>query len=102
MSAFLLARRPPRWLRAAVAGLLLAFALNSIAHLTHRHDAPASVTHSLACGYCVAFDGLADMPRHGHPQPEAEQAGALIAPAVEVPYALRPRTSARPRAPPLS
>ena len=66
MSTFRLARRPPRWLHAAFAALLVAFALNSIAHVTHRHDASASVTHSLACGYCATFGGLADAPRQ-HP-----------------------------------
>src|ERR671911_630721 len=62
-----LARRPPQWLRVILAGLLLAFAVNSIAHVTHRHDAaPSAATHSLACGYCLSFNGLVDGPRNDH------------------------------------
>jgi hypothetical protein len=102
MRTFELARRLPQWLRIVLAGLLVAFALNSIAHVTHRHDATsAQLTHKLACGYCATFVGLADAPRHYRPLPVPERGGVLIAPAFEVPYFVRLGTSARPRAPPL-
>lgn len=102
MRIFEWARRPPQWLRVILAGLLLAFALNSVAHVTHRHDATtASVTHSISCGYCVSFGGLADAPRHTHTLPLAEQYGFIAAPTFELPVSLVPETSARPRAPPL-
>jgi len=63
MSAFELARKPPQWLRVALAALLLAFALNSIAHAAHTHEqgTAGTVLHSTACGHCVAF-GTADAP----------------------------------------
>ena len=51
------------WLLAVV----LAFALDSVAHAVHRHDDSASsalTAHGPACGYCAAFDGLVDAPKH--------------------------------------
>jgi hypothetical protein len=101
MSAFLLARRPPQWLRVAIAGLLLAFALNSIAHLTHRHDTSASVTH-LACGYCATFGGLADAPQQSLSSLDFALAHVFIAAESSADIPIRVRTSARPRAPPHS
>jgi hypothetical protein len=82
---------------------MLAFALNSVAHVTHRHEATrASVTHSLACGYCVSFGGLADAPRHSHVPHVDQQLSQFIAPTLELTFSSRPQTSAHPRAPPLS
>lgn len=102
MRIFDWARRPPQWLRVTLAGLLLAFALNSVAHVTHRHDAtPASVTHSISCGYCVSFNGLADAPRHSHAAPVEQQFGVFVAPEFDLESSSVPETSARPRAPPL-
>lgn len=101
MRMFDLARRPPHWLRVALAALLLAFALNSIAHVTHRHEAAqTSVAHSVACGYCVSFGGLADAPRHCHPVATAEQFSVFVAPALDRVFSSRSSTSAQPRAPP--
>ena len=102
MSAYLLARKPAQWLRVAIAGLLLAFALNSIAHLTHRHDPSASVTHSLACGYCATFGGLADAPHHYLSSLDFALAHVFIAAESSVDIPIRVRTSARPRGPPHS
>jgi hypothetical protein len=102
MSTFRLARRPPRWLHAAFAALLVAFALNSIAHVTHRHDASASVTHSLACGYCATFGGLADAPRHYLSSADFALSHVFVAAESAVDIPVRVRTSARPRAPPHS
>lgn len=97
-----LARTPPQWLRVCLAALLLAFALNSIAHVTHRHDPSArAATHSLACGYCISFDGIADGPRHNYIPPAVEHASVYVAPASVAAIAYRPASSARPRAPPL-
>jgi hypothetical protein len=96
-----LARKPPRWLRVALAALLLAFAVNSIAHVAHRHDASAvSVTHSLACGYCVSFGGLADTPTHHGPSCVREQAGFRPDAVLRVSLPSSPDTCAQPRAPP--
>ena len=97
-----LARKPPQWLRVALAALLLAFAVNSIAHVTHRHDAaPSSTTHSLACGYCLSFNGLVDAPRHDHPPLAVEAESFYLVANIETGLALRTATSARPRAPPI-
>jgi len=102
MRIFHLARRPPQWLRVALAGLLFAFALNSIAHATHQHEAtPASAVHGLVCSYCVAFGGLADAPRHGHSLPIAERVSVYVASILDLPVSPRPQTAARPRAPPV-
>ncbi|HKU14894.1 MAG TPA: hypothetical protein VJQ52_10895 [Steroidobacteraceae bacterium] len=97
-----LARRPPQWLRVALAALMLAFAVNSIAHVTHRHDvAPSSATHSLACGYCLSFNGLADAPRYEHAAPVVEHEHFYLVAESAAPVVRRPATSARPRAPPV-
>jgi hypothetical protein len=97
-----LARRPPQWLRVALAALLLAFAVNSIAHVTHRHDAaPSSATHSLACGYCLSFNGLIDAPRHDHAPLAVAHDSSYFSADFEGTFAPRPATSARPRAPPV-
>jgi hypothetical protein len=97
-----LARRPPQWLRVALAALLLAFAVNSVAHVTHRHDAaPSSATHSLACGYCLSFNGLVDAPRHDHPALALNHGTFYLLADLQVWFAPRLATSARPRAPPV-
>jgi len=100
---FRLARTPPRWLRVALAGLLLAFALNSIAHVTHSHDPRiAHSLHSVACGYCATFDNIAGAPSTRAlslaPPPLADFV-ALPATTVSSRFV---RTSAQPRAPPVS
>jgi hypothetical protein len=103
MRPFHLARRLPRWLRVALAGLLIAFALNSIAHVAHRHEATsASVAHALACGYCATFGGLADAPRHGPAPAEFALGHVFVAGETTTAVVNRVRTSARPRAPPLT
>jgi hypothetical protein len=82
---------------------MLAFALNAIAHVTHRHDAaPLSAAHTFACGYCISFGGLADAPRHAQGLPVAEHVAFSVVPTLITPVSLRPPTSARPRAPPIS
>ncbi|MGH8176034.1 MAG: hypothetical protein ACREV5_07240 [Steroidobacter sp.] len=103
MSIFESARRPPQWLRVALAALLLAFALNSIAHVTHRHDATAAAaSHGVLCGYCVSFGGLADAPRHTYAAPAPTQVASRLALPAPVARSIDLRTSAQPRAPPLS
>lgn len=71
MSVFELARKPPQWLRATLAALLLAFALNSIAHAAHTHEqgSAGTVFHSTACGYCVTFGAADAPPAHAHALP---------------------------------
>jgi hypothetical protein len=102
MSLFHLARKPPAWLRVALVGLLLAFALDSIAHVVHRHDASVqtSATHGPACGYCAAFDGLHDAPKHRHAPPTTTIVATYVAPVAQFASTLRPRVTAQPRAPP--
>lgn len=82
---------------------MLAFALNSIAHVTHRHEAAAHhQLHNALCGYCISFDNLTPAPA-AHSlviTPQARTDVAVAAPAVvSSRFAL---TSAQPRAPPLS
>jgi hypothetical protein len=82
---------------------MLAFALDAIAHVTHRHDAtPVSAAHTLACGYCLSFGGLADSPRLVMGIPVAEPVALVVVPTRAIPVSLRPQTSARPRAPPIT
>jgi hypothetical protein len=102
MRIFQLARRPPQWLRVALAGLLLAFALNSLAHVTHRHDAATTpASHSVSCGYCVAFGGLAATPTANDASLQLDLAHVAPPRSAASVLAQRPTTSARPRAPPV-
>jgi hypothetical protein len=82
---------------------MLAFALNSIAYVTHHHDAiPGHALHGLLCGYCVSFDNMTSAPAIRslavEPAPTAE---VLTIPTTAVVFRFA-HTSAQPRAPPLS
>ncbi len=98
-----LARNPSPWLRVALASLVLAFALNSIASVTHRHEATIGhQLHSALCGYCISFD---------HMSPAPATRASTITPAIAVEVAVRTTTvvasrfaltSAQPRAPPIA
>lgn len=103
MPIFDLARRPAAWLRVALVAVVLAFALDSIAHVVHRHDDSVKTSlsaHGPACGYCAAFDGLVDAPRHHHSPLANVVVAGYVAPVALFPVSLRTRLSAQPRAPP--
>lgn len=103
MSIFDLARRPPAWLRVALVAVVLAFALDSVAHVVHWHDDSVKTTlsaHGPACGYCAAFDGLVDAPKHLYTSLTAILVTGYVAPVAQFPVSLRTRLSAQPRAPP--
>jgi hypothetical protein len=103
MSIFDLARRPPTWLRVALVAVVLAFALDSVAHVVHQHDDSVKTTlsaHGPACGYCAAFDGLVDAPKHEYAPIAATLIAAYIAPVTQFPVSVRTHVSAQPRAPP--
>lgn len=103
MSIFDLARRPSAWLRVALAAVVLAFALDSLAHAVHWHDDSAKTTltaHGPACGYCAAFDGLVDVPRHHYSALTALVVTGYVAPVALFPVSVRTHLSAQPRAPP--
>jgi hypothetical protein len=103
MRLFALARRPPQWLRVALAGLLLGFALNSVAHVSHRHEATStSASHSVTCNHCVSFGTLAGAPSHSHPPGLSQPIWLGVTATQVVLPAQRLRSSAHPRAPPLS
>ena len=103
MHFFRKVRKLNAWSRALLVGFVLAFGLNSIAHAAHWHE-PASATtslHTTACGYCVSFDNLAATPTH--PTLHAVvHADVFVVPVFQAAVpALRPRSSAQPRAPPV-
>lgn len=103
MRIFHLARTPPQWLRIAFAALMLAFALNSIAHVTHQHDAAhVSIAHHAVCGYCVTLGSLAGEPGHTFSIQKPSPAEGIPTATVIVRLPTHPETSARPRAPPIS
>lgn len=103
MRIFHLARTPPQWLRIAFAALMLAFALNSIAHVAHQHDATqVSASHHAVCGYCLAFGGLAGEPGRTHTIEKAGAVASIVAATAVFLPPTQPETSARPRAPPFS
>jgi hypothetical protein len=102
MRIFQLARRPPQWLRVMLAALLLAFVLDTVAHLTHTHEAsPATASHNAVCSLCVSFANLADAPRYLHEVGSVQPITIAFAFIVIVAVARRPWTSARSRAPPV-
>ncbi|MET0533234.1 MAG: hypothetical protein ABW171_03330 [Steroidobacter sp.] len=103
MPIFDLARKPAAWLRVALVAVVLAFALDSIAHVVHRHDDSAKTTlstHGPACGYCAAFDGLVDAPKHHYSPLTTIIVTGYVAPVALFPVAIRTHLSAQPRAPP--
>lgn len=102
MSIFHLARNPSTWVRAMLVTLLLAFAVDSVAHVVHRHDDPVKTlgAHGPACGYCAAFDGLIDAPKQSYAAVNALIVTSYLAPAADVAVSFRPTVSAQPRAPP--
>lgn len=81
---------------------MLAFAVDSVAHVVHRHDDTAKTlsTHGPACGYCAAFDGLIDAPKQSYSAITATVAFRYVAPVAYVPASFRPSFTAQPRAPP--
>lgn len=84
----------------AFAGLLLGFALNTIAHAAHAHD-PASVfsTH-VPCDHCLQFGHLADAPRNESEAPITLGTFQIILPASTVFGSQAVSLAARPRGPP--
>ena len=103
MSIFDLARRPPTWLRVALVAVVLAFALDSVAHVVHWHDDGATTTqtaHGPACGYCAAFDGLIDAPKHQYAALTTVLIAGYVAPVARFPGSVRTHLNAQPRAPP--
>lgn len=103
MSIFDLARRPPTWLRVALVAVVLAFALDSLAHVVHWHNDSAKTTqaaHGPACGYCAAFDGLIDAPKHQYAPLATILIAAYVAPVARFPASVRTHLIAQPRAPP--
>jgi hypothetical protein len=83
--------------------VVLAFALDSVAHVVHWHDDSVKTTqsaHGPACGYCAAFDGLIDAPKHHYAPLAAILVAGYVAPVARFPVSLRTRLNAQPRAPP--
>ena len=82
--------------------VLLVFAVDSIAHVVHRHDDTVKTlgAHGPACGYCAAFDGLIDAPKQSYAAVTAVTVTSYVAPVAEVSVSFRPAVTAQPRAPP--
>ncbi len=83
--------------------MVLAFALDSVAHVVHRHDDSVKTTlstHGPACGYCAAFDGLIDAPKHHYAAVTAVLVSGYVAPVGQFPVSVRTHLRAQPRAPP--
>lgn len=94
--------RPPAWLRVALVSLLLAFAVDSVAHVVHQHDNTVKTlgAHAPACGYCAAFDGLIDAPKQSYSAATARVFSGYVAPVADRAVSFRPILAARARAPP--
>ena len=82
--------------------LLLAFVVDSIAHVVHRHDDTVKTfgAHGPACGYCAAFDGLIDAPKQSYSSITAVTVVTYVAPVANVAVSFRPAVIAQPRGPP--
>lgn len=92
----------PRRLQVLLAGLMLAFALNAIAHVSHTHDVSALTTSHLSCGYCAHFGGLAGTPSHVAAPSLAAPTTYEVCERTRPPVIQRPERAAQPRAPPVS
>ena len=103
MQIFKAARRSTNWMRAALALLVLAFALDSVAHAAHTHDStPAAVAHHVACGYCATFaTGLGGTPVHTIPAAATLAPRLLPVPQYAAPAQQRLANTAQARAPPV-
>lgn len=80
--------------------LALGFALNSIAHASHSHEAASATAQHLSCGYCVHLGTLADGPKHAlglSALSSSERVEALVR---TTPRSSAPELAAHPRAPP--
>ena len=83
--------------------LLLVFAVDSIAHVVHKHDDTVKTTlgvHGPACGYCAAFDGLIDAPKQSYSSITAVTVVSYVAPVTVFAVSSRPTVTAQPRGPP--
>lgn len=94
-------RKPSQWLRVALAGLLLAFALNSIAHAAHTHEATAPAATHVACGYCATFGSIDAAPVYAHSLPTPTFTLLESPDSREIQVARRPASSTQARAPPI-
>lgn len=82
--------------------LLLAFAVDSVAHVVHQHDETVKTfgAHAPACGYCAAFDALIDAPKQSRAAIPTVTVTTYAAPATDAAVSVRPTVTAQPRAPP--
>jgi hypothetical protein len=104
MNFFRKVRMLNRWSRALLVGFALVFGLNSIAHAAHQHESTSATTslHSTVCGFCVSFDHLATTPTPAviHFSADVESFAPVFGDAPTP--AARARSTAQPRAPPVS
>jgi len=104
MSFFHQIRSMRTWPRALLVAIVLAFGLSVVAHAAHQHE-PAkagSSLHSVACGYCVSFGTLAATPDHTTYRASVDADHYDLPRVAFAAPSYRPRSSAQPRAPPLS
>jgi hypothetical protein len=94
------AQRTTPQIRVALAALLLAFALNVVAHSAHTHGESAASSLHAACGYCAAFDGTVAPPAKLPAFATVDVFYSFAATFESVALASRPYTSALPRGPP--
>jgi hypothetical protein len=80
--------------------MALGFALNSIAHTSHSHEAASATAQHLSCGYCVHFGALADGPEHALGLSALSSSERLEAQVRTAPRSRAPELAAPPRAPP--
>jgi hypothetical protein len=100
MRIFQIARNLPQGLRAALAVLLLIFAVNSVADAGHHHERGAATVHAGVCGYCATFGTIADGMVHAT-SITASPAVSMVVAERDVGFVSpRPFTTAQPRAPP--
>lgn len=92
--------RSSKWLRHAMALLLLSFALGTVADAGHTHDPGAAAATHAACGYCVAFSNAAGGPAQVRIAPTASVCIALVEIEAGGVLVRRSAASAQPRAPP--
>ena len=100
MSIAALVRRSPNQLRKIVALLVLAFALGTVVHAGHNHEAEKTNGTYAACSYCAAFGSMLDTTVRVHVAPIRQQSFLISLRACTDPACRRFFTAAQPRAPP--
>ncbi|MGC3979941.1 MAG: hypothetical protein QM808_01635 [Steroidobacteraceae bacterium] len=93
--------RQAQWLRTALRVLVLCFALGTLAHAGHTHDADKAGHTHYNCDYCTSFGGLINAPTQLVVATHCPIATFVVALPAQRIVLMRPVGVAQARAPPV-